>query len=214
MTACSPISPIGQSALRWKPRDRGARAGRGTGRIRGHRHGQARQPRAQLFVRRRPALAVRSRRPCRGGRATMPGEAAVRIGRRVIELLQKRTEDGYVARVDLRLRPSPEVTPIVLPVDAAISHYESLGFAVGARRLHPRSGRGRRHRARRSASSTRSSLRVAALARLRGDRGGAADYPRGSATILRKARRSAQASTSSAGAAGSARSSSSSRSSR
>lgn len=54
-----------------------------------------------------------------------PSEAAVRIGRRVIELLQKRTEDGYVARVDLRLRPSPEVTPIVLPVNAAISHYES-----------------------------------------------------------------------------------------
>jgi glutamate-ammonia-ligase adenylyltransferase len=53
------------------------------------------------------------------------GEAAVRIGRRLIELLQKRTEDGYVQRVDLRLRPSPEVTPIALPVNAAISHYES-----------------------------------------------------------------------------------------
>ena len=54
-----------------------------------------------------------------------PGEAAVRIGRRLIEILQRRTEDGYVERVDLRLRPSPEVTPIALPVDAAISHYES-----------------------------------------------------------------------------------------
>ena len=54
-----------------------------------------------------------------------PGEAAVRYGRRLIELLQKRTEDGYVQRVDLRLRPSPEVTPIALPVNAAISHYES-----------------------------------------------------------------------------------------
>jgi len=54
-----------------------------------------------------------------------PADAAVRIGRRVIEILQKRTEDGYVQRVDLRLRPSPEVTPIVLPVNAAISHYES-----------------------------------------------------------------------------------------
>ena len=53
------------------------------------------------------------------------GEAAVRVGRRVIELLQQRTAEGYVARVDLRLRPSPEVTPIALPVDAAISHYES-----------------------------------------------------------------------------------------
>lgn len=58
-----------------------------------------------------------------------PGEAAVRIGRRMIEVLQKRTEDGYVERVDLRLRPSAEVTPIALPVNAAISHYESSALA-------------------------------------------------------------------------------------
>lgn len=54
-----------------------------------------------------------------------PVEAAVRIGRRVVELLQSRDGDGYVMRVDLRLRPSPEATPIVLPVGAAISYYES-----------------------------------------------------------------------------------------
>ena len=49
-----------------------------------------------------------------------PEESAVRIGKRVVELLQARDGDGYVLRVDLRLRPSPEITPIVLPVDAAI----------------------------------------------------------------------------------------------
>lgn len=54
-----------------------------------------------------------------------PGQGAVRIGQRVVELLQKREADGYAFRVDLRLRPSPEVTPIALPVDAAISYYES-----------------------------------------------------------------------------------------
>ncbi len=54
-----------------------------------------------------------------------PGQAAVRIGQRVIELLQKRDSEGYVFRVDLRLRPSPEVTAIALPVEAAISYYES-----------------------------------------------------------------------------------------
>ena len=54
-----------------------------------------------------------------------PGEAAVRYGRRFVELMQQRTAAGYVARVDLRLRPAPEVTPIVLPVGAAISYYES-----------------------------------------------------------------------------------------
>ena len=58
-----------------------------------------------------------------------PIEAAVRIGRRVVELLQARDGDGYVLRVDLRLRPSPEVTAIVLPVDAAIGYYESQALA-------------------------------------------------------------------------------------
>lgn len=55
--------------------------------------------------------------------------AAVRIGRRVVELLQARTADGYVLRVDLRLRPSPEVFPIAVPVDAAIAYYESSALA-------------------------------------------------------------------------------------
>lgn len=52
-------------------------------------------------------------------------EAAVRVARRMVELLSARTADGHVLRVDLRLRPHPEVTPIVLPVEAAISYYES-----------------------------------------------------------------------------------------
>jgi glutamate-ammonia-ligase adenylyltransferase len=54
-----------------------------------------------------------------------PGEAAVRYARRFVELIQQRTAEGYVARVDMRLRPAPEVTPVALPVGAAISYYES-----------------------------------------------------------------------------------------
>ncbi|MBX3562867.1 MAG: bifunctional [glutamine synthetase] adenylyltransferase/[glutamine synthetase]-adenylyl-L-tyrosine phosphorylase [Sphingomonas sp.] len=54
-----------------------------------------------------------------------PDQAAVRIGNRLTEIVQQRTGDGYAFRVDLRLRPSPEVTPIALPVDAAIGYYES-----------------------------------------------------------------------------------------
>ncbi|MGQ0558278.1 MAG: bifunctional [glutamine synthetase] adenylyltransferase/[glutamine synthetase]-adenylyl-L-tyrosine phosphorylase [Sphingosinicella sp.] len=54
-----------------------------------------------------------------------PQQAALRVAQRLVELLQQRTEDGYVFRVDLRLRPSPEVTPIALPVDAALSYYEA-----------------------------------------------------------------------------------------
>ena len=52
----------------------------------------------------------------------------MRIAKRVAEILQARDGDGYVLRVDLRLRPSPEITPIALSVDAAISYYESLAL--------------------------------------------------------------------------------------
>ncbi|MBN8831640.1 MAG: bifunctional [glutamine synthetase] adenylyltransferase/[glutamine synthetase]-adenylyl-L-tyrosine phosphorylase [Sphingomonadales bacterium] len=58
-----------------------------------------------------------------------PQEAALRVARRMVALLSERTGDGYVFRVDLRLRPSPEASPIILPVNAAISYYESA--AVG-----------------------------------------------------------------------------------
>ena len=57
-----------------------------------------------------------------------PVEAAVRIARRMVEILSARDGDGYVFRVDLRLRPSPEATPIALPVEAAISYYESMAL--------------------------------------------------------------------------------------
>ncbi|MPT47647.1 MAG: bifunctional [glutamine synthetase] adenylyltransferase/[glutamine synthetase]-adenylyl-L-tyrosine phosphorylase [Sphingobium sp.] len=57
-----------------------------------------------------------------------PVEAAVRLGRRMSEILSARDGDGYVFRVDLRLRPSPEATPIALPVEAAISYYESMAL--------------------------------------------------------------------------------------
>lgn len=56
-------------------------------------------------------------------------ETAVRYGRRVIELLSAVDADGYVFRVDMRLRPSPEASPIVLPIEAAISYYESSALA-------------------------------------------------------------------------------------
>lgn len=57
-----------------------------------------------------------------------PVEAAVRITRRIVELLQQRDADGYVFRVDLRLRPSPEASPLALPIGAALSYYESAAL--------------------------------------------------------------------------------------
>lgn len=58
-----------------------------------------------------------------------PVEAAIRIANHVTRTLQARDGDGYVFRVDLRLRPNPEVTPVALPVEAAISYYESSALA-------------------------------------------------------------------------------------
>jgi glutamate-ammonia-ligase adenylyltransferase len=93
-----------------------------------------------------------------------PGDAAIRIARRVVELLQARDADGYVLRVDLRLRPSPEVTPIALPVDAAIMKARPcLGnepplFARARRRATWRSGRGSSTRCGRSCGAVRSIL--------------------------------------------------------
>jgi glutamate-ammonia-ligase adenylyltransferase len=58
-----------------------------------------------------------------------PAEAAQRIARTVVELLSTVTSEGYVFRVDLRLRPAAEVTPLALPFVAAITHYESSALA-------------------------------------------------------------------------------------
>ncbi|MEP3225775.1 MAG: bifunctional [glutamine synthetase] adenylyltransferase/[glutamine synthetase]-adenylyl-L-tyrosine phosphorylase [Parasphingorhabdus sp.] len=58
-----------------------------------------------------------------------PSDAARRIGQQLVDALNSRDADGYVFRVDMRLRPSPEVSPVALPVDAAISYYESSALA-------------------------------------------------------------------------------------
>ncbi len=58
-----------------------------------------------------------------------PGEAAQRVARSVVETLSRVTEEGYVFRVDLRLRPASEVSPLAIPVAGALSHYESSALA-------------------------------------------------------------------------------------
>ena len=58
-----------------------------------------------------------------------PGEAAQRISRTLVETLSVLTDEGYVFRVDLRLRPQSEVSPLAIPVEAALAHYESSALA-------------------------------------------------------------------------------------
>ena len=51
----------------------------------------------------------------------------VNITRDLVKLLQERTADGYVFRVDLRLRPDPSSTHIAISTEAAFDYYESRG---------------------------------------------------------------------------------------
>lgn len=52
---------------------------------------------------------------------------AVAIVKTIVKLLNERTVDGFVQRVDLRLRPDPGLTPIAMPCEAALGYYESVG---------------------------------------------------------------------------------------
>jgi glutamate-ammonia-ligase adenylyltransferase len=56
-----------------------------------------------------------------------PEKAAVRLTQAMAALLQDRTHEGYVFRVDLRLRPDPSSTPHAVPVPAALEYYETVG---------------------------------------------------------------------------------------
>jgi glutamate-ammonia-ligase adenylyltransferase len=58
-----------------------------------------------------------------------PADAAQRYARTVVELLSTQTAEGYVFRVDLRLRPASEVSPLAVSVNGALSHYESSAVA-------------------------------------------------------------------------------------
>ncbi len=51
----------------------------------------------------------------------------IRLTQSLVKILQAVTADGYVLRCDLRLRPDPGVTPVVISMAAAESYYESMG---------------------------------------------------------------------------------------
>jgi glutamate-ammonia-ligase adenylyltransferase len=56
-----------------------------------------------------------------------PSTLFVRVTQRMAKLLQERTAEGFVARVDLRLRPDPGSTAVAISRDAAMQYYESVG---------------------------------------------------------------------------------------
>ncbi len=56
-----------------------------------------------------------------------PSAFWVKIVRLIVALLQERTGDGYVFRIDLRLRPDPGATRVAISSEAALLYYESMG---------------------------------------------------------------------------------------
>jgi glutamate-ammonia-ligase adenylyltransferase len=60
------------------------------------------------------------------GRRSVP-QMLVRLTQALATILNERTADGYVFRVDLRLRPDPGSTPVAIPMGAAQSYYAGRG---------------------------------------------------------------------------------------
>ena len=52
---------------------------------------------------------------------------AVRLTRALVHLLEHRTQEGYVFRTDLRLRPHPPGHPLALAIEDAEQYYERHG---------------------------------------------------------------------------------------
>ena len=90
------------------------------------------------------------------GADAIASEAATiytRIAQQLAKLLQERTADGYVHRVDYRLRPDPGSTPTAVSLPSAYVYYETVGQNWERAALHQGAARRRRSRARRDASS-------------------------------------------------------------
>src|SRR6476620_1020060 len=56
-----------------------------------------------------------------------PAPLCVRVTQALARLLQQRSGDGYVFRVDLRLRPDPASTQVAISTEAAMHYYEREG---------------------------------------------------------------------------------------
>jgi glutamate-ammonia-ligase adenylyltransferase len=50
-----------------------------------------------------------------------------KLTQELVRIMQERTNDGYVFRTDIRLRPDPASTPPCMSVGAAMTYYETVG---------------------------------------------------------------------------------------
>ncbi|NIP77264.1 MAG: glutamine-synthetase adenylyltransferase, partial [Xanthomonadales bacterium] len=51
----------------------------------------------------------------------------IHVTKQLVKLLAEATQEGYVFRTDLRLRPAPSTTPVCMAMEAAERYYESVG---------------------------------------------------------------------------------------
>lgn len=56
-----------------------------------------------------------------------PSSLFVKLTQQIARIVQERTPDGYVFRVDLRLRPDPASTHVAVSLPSAYSYYETVG---------------------------------------------------------------------------------------
>lgn len=56
-----------------------------------------------------------------------PSSFFVKLTQQIARIIQERTPDGYVFRVDLRLRPDPASTHVAVALPTAYSYYETVG---------------------------------------------------------------------------------------
>ena len=56
-----------------------------------------------------------------------PLAVTIRVVQDIVTLLDQKTADGFVFRVDLRLRPDPGSTPLAISVASAYRYYETVG---------------------------------------------------------------------------------------
>lgn len=56
-----------------------------------------------------------------------PSSFFVKLTQQIARIIQERTPDGYVFRVDLRLRPDPASTHVAVSLPSAYAYYETVG---------------------------------------------------------------------------------------
>ena len=134
---------------------RAAQRGRQAHRLLGRRHGQARRARAQRVVRHRPDLRLRGRRPAPTAPQSISAhEYFAHVARRLYALIGDATDDGFVFRVDLALRPERQLGAAGGQPGDAGGVLPGAGPRMGALRLaeepRRRAARARRRTAARS----------------------------------------------------------------